>query len=336
MATLPQGCLTPHPMAKSIAFSYLILLAALILAGWLHLSTLLVTVLFSSFALHKLHFLRKKWIAVGLFLILVVVIFCGFAFFFRQAFEALPKIVSKTIPDFVRFADSHGISLPFTDVQSLKDVALDTVREMLGYLGNFAKIATKEFVMLVVGIVISIGIFLHREPEETVAGVDLYTYSYSMVVSRFTAFYRSFETVMGAQLVISLVNTIATSAFVLASSLPYAGVVIPMTFICGLLPIIGNIISNALIVGIALGISSKMAGWALVFLVVIHKLEYLLNSKIVGSRIRHPMWLTLIALILGECLMGLSGIILAPVILNFLKVEGSRFAVGERPAYELV
>jgi len=38
------------------------------------------------------------------------------------------------------------------------------------------------------------------------------------------------------------------------------------------------------------------------------------------------MWLTLIALILGEGLMGIPGVILAPVILNFLKVESSRYA----------
>ena len=319
-------------MTKSIAASYLVMAITLLLAGWLHLTTLLITVLFACFALNKLLFFRRKWIAVLLFLVLVVVIFCGFAFFFRQAFVALPKIVSDSIPAVVRFADSHGIKLPFSDVQSLKDaaqlkdIAMDTVREMLGYLGNFAKIATKEFVILVVGIVISLGIFLHREINEP-TGANLYTYGYGLVKSRFSAFYHSFETVMGAQLVISLINTLATAVLVVGCSFPYPGVVIPLTFICGLLPIVGNLVSNTLIVGIALGISPTLAGWALLFLVVIHKLEYFLNSKIIGSRIRHPMWLTLIALILGECLLGLPGLILAPVILNFIKVEGSRFPI---------
>ena len=63
---------------------------------------------------------------------------------------------------------------------------------------------------------------------------------------------------------------------------------------------------------------------ALVFLVVIHKLEYLLNSKIIGDRIKNPMWLTLIGLVLGEKLMGIPGMILAPVILHYIKVEASR------------
>ena len=135
-------------------------------------------------------------------------------------------------------------------------------------------------------------------------------------------------------MIISAINTAATSAFVLALQLPYVGVVIPLTFLCGLLPIIGNLLSNTLIVGIALSISPQMAGGALAFLLVIHKLEYFLNSNIIGSRIRHPMWLTLIALILGERVMGIPGIILAPVFLDFLKVEGSRYLVHDSDPLE--
>jgi predicted PurR-regulated permease PerM len=65
--------------------------------------------------------------------------------------------------------------------------------------------------------------------------------------------------------------------------------------------------------------------------VVIHKLEYLLNSKIVGDRIRNPLWLTLLGLIIGEKLMGIPGMILAPVILNYLRVEASAIEVPPPP-----
>jgi len=66
---------------------------------------------------------------------------------------------------------------------------------------------------------------------------------------------------------------------------------------------------------------------------VIHKLEYFLNSKIIGERIRNPVWLTLIALIIGERLMGIPGLILAPVLLNYLRVEMLKVEVG--PTQEL-
>ena len=40
-----------------------------------------------------------------------------------------------------------------------------------------------------------------------------------------------------------------------------------------------------------------MALAALVFLVVVHKLEYFLNGKIIGDRVKNPIWLTLLGLI---------------------------------------
>jgi hypothetical protein len=54
---------------------------------------------------------------------------------------------------------------------------------------------------------------------------------------------------------------------------------------------------------------------------VIHKLEYLLNSKIIGDRIRNPVWLTLIALILGERHMRIPGLNIAPEVLNSLSED---------------
>ena len=73
-----------------------------------------------------------------------------------------------------------------------------------------------------------------------------------------------------------------TAIFVFTVDLPYSVVVIGVTFLCGLLPVVGNIISNTVIVMIGFTVSPKMALGALVFLVAIHKLEYFLNSKIVG------------------------------------------------------
>ena len=70
-----------------------------------------------------------------------------------------------------------------------------------------------------------------------------------------------------------------------------------------------------------------MALFALIFLITIHKLEYFLNSKVIGNRIKNPMWLTLLGLLLGEKLMGIPGMILAPVVLHYIKVEASRAKV---------
>ena len=135
--------------------------------------------------------------------------------------------------------------------------------------------------------------------------------------------------VIGAQLIISTINTTLTSIFVVWTHLPYGAFVIILTFLCGLLPIIGNLISNTVVLGIAFTRSPQFALIALAYLVAIHKLEYFLNSKIIGNRIKTPIWLTLIGLILGERLMGIPGMIFAPVVLYYAKGEMSRLPVSE-------
>src|SRR5438445_12903036 len=156
---------------------------------------------------------------------------------------------------------------------------------------------------------------------------NLFTLCTQAISQRFQLFYGSFATVMGAQLAISAINTTLTAIFVFTVNLHYAAVVIGATFVCGLIPIIGNLISNTIIVGIGITVSPTMALVTLIFLVVIHKLEYFLNSKIVGDRIKTPFWLTLLGLIIGEKLIGIPGMILAPVILHYIKLETAQIEV---------
>ena len=320
-------------MQRPVAISYGVFAALLVVVAVLHLGTPFLAALFCYLALTKLCFWGKKWIAVTLFLVLLAAAFCGFVLFMNRALVILPEIVETAIPIVVRFAEQHGIELPFTDIDSLRAVALESVRDILGHLGKYVKIATKEFVFLVVGVVVAVGIFLNPEFEAKRAQGrskhNLYTFYTARIQERFSWFYRSFQTVMGAQIIIAAINAALTSLFVFGVGLRYAGLVVILTFVCGLLPIVGNLITNTIIIGIAFTMSPELAGWAFLFLVVIHKLEYFLNSRIIGGRIDHPMWLTLLALIIGERLMGISGIILAPVVLSFVKIEMKKVAMAE-------
>lgn len=322
-----------HSMQKPVVISYAVFAVLLVLVAVLHLGTPLLAALFCYLALSKLAFFGRKWLALLLFLFVIAAAFSGAVFFLKRAFVALPEIVETSIPIVVRFAEKYGIELPFTDVESLRAVALETVRDMLGHVGKYVRVATKEFVFLVIGVVIAASVFFNPNFEaRRVAGFstpNLYTYYTGQIRDRFASFYRSFEVVMGAQIIISAINAAITSIFVYAVGLPYASLVIILTFVCGLLPIVGNLISNTIIISIAFTMSPAKAGMALVFLVVIHKLEYFLNSRIIGSRIDHPMWLMLLAMLIGERLMGLSGVVLAPVVISFLKTEMKKVELDE-------
>ena len=314
-------------MSRAARLSYFFIIAVIVLAGVTHLATPLITVLFSYFGLRKLNFIRRKWLAVSLFLVIVFGILYGFGFLIRQAFIALPKIAAESIPPFIAYAQSHGIELPFSDVESLKAATFDVIKDEFLFVGNFARTATTQLVFVLIGVVVAVSLFLNPQVErnpDKLKAPNLFSAVTDEIKLRFRLFYTSFETVMGAQILISAINTILTAIFVLAISLKYGTVVIGLTFLCGLLPIVGNLISNSIIVGIAITISPGHAIAALVFLVVLHKLEYFLNSKIIGDRIKNPVWLTLLALIIGERCMGIPGMILAPVVLNYIKVETSR------------
>src|SRR5436305_6967986 len=317
------------PMITPTRLSYGVLAVTIILAGLLHLGVPLLVVLFSYFALRQLYFVTKrKWLALILFGIVVAGIAAAAVYFTRAAILALPDVADTSIPSASAWAQKRQIELPFSDFESLRQVVTDALGQEAHYLrnvANFARSAASVLAFSVLGIVAAGSLFLKTglDPHRGTHRVknNLYSICCDEVSTRFRDFYRSFATVMGAQIMISLINTLLTAIFLLAVRLPHAPLLIAVTFLCGLVPIVGNLVSNTVIVFVALTVSLKLAISAFVFLVLIHKLEYFLNSKIIGDRIRNPVWLTLIALILGERLMGIPGLILAPVVLNYLRVE---------------
>ena len=92
-------------------------------------------------------------------------------------------------------------------------------------------------------------------------------------------------------------------------------------FSAGLLPVIGNLISNSVIVIVSLSHSIYAAFGALAFLVVIHKLEYFVNARIVGTQIRARAWELLIAMLTMEAAFGIAGVVAAPIYYAYLKDE---------------
>ena len=144
------------------------------------------------------------------------------------------------------------------------------------------------------------------------------------IARRFAAFYHSFAMVMKAQVIIAAIDaTLDRDFFDPVVGLPHLVVAVGVTFLCGLLPVVGNRLSNTLVVAIGFTISPAKGLGALVFLVCIHQLEYFLNSRIIGRKIESPLWLTLMGLLLGESLMGVTGMILAPAVLHYIPIKAS-------------
>jgi predicted PurR-regulated permease PerM len=137
----------------------------------------------------------------------------------------------------------------------------------------------------------------------------------------------AFDKVVFAQVKISALNTVFTGIYLImilplcGFHVPMVKILVPLTFVTGLLPVVGNLISNGAIVLLSLGVSPVVAVVSLVFLVVIHKLEYFFNARIVGGEVQAASWEMLGAMLAMEAVFGLAGLIAAPVAYAWLKAE---------------
>jgi predicted PurR-regulated permease PerM len=137
----------------------------------------------------------------------------------------------------------------------------------------------------------------------------------------------AFDKVVFAQVKISALNTTLTAVYLLIAlplcgfNLPMATILVLFTFAVGMLPVVGNLVSNTVIVVISLGVSPGVGIASLLFLVLIHKAEYFMNARIVGHEVQATAWELLSAMLLLEAVFGVVGLVAAPVVYAWLKAE---------------
>ncbi len=137
----------------------------------------------------------------------------------------------------------------------------------------------------------------------------------------------AFQRVVFAQIRISALNAVLTGIYLMIVlpamdvHLPFTKTMVLVTFLVGLLPVLGNLISNTIIVVISLSHSIGVAAGSLAFLVVIHKLEYFVNARIIGGQIQARAWELLIAMLVMEAAFGVQGVVAAPIFYAYLKKE---------------
>jgi predicted PurR-regulated permease PerM len=137
----------------------------------------------------------------------------------------------------------------------------------------------------------------------------------------------AFRRIVFAQVRIAGINAVLTGIYLLivlpllGVNLPLAKTLVVITFLTGLLPVVGNLISNTILVIVGLSHSLNVAVGSLVFLMVIHKLEYFLNARIIGTQIQARSWELLVAILAMEAAFGLYGVIAAPVLYAYVKSE---------------
>lgn len=233
-------------------------------------------------------------------------------------FQRLADIIDASRGKIPVWISSH---LP-VDADSLRNMMTGWLREHASAAQAIGAEAGKTFTRILIGLIIGVMVSLH----------DTMTPRYyrpfaAALHQRVEHLADAFRNIVFAQVWISGINTALSAIFILiilpmaGISLPFAKTLIAITFLAGLLPVIGNLISNTVLVVVALSHSLEIALVCLGFMIVLHKLEYFLNARIIGSKINARSFELLIAMLVGESLFGMTGVIAAPVFYAYVKRE---------------
>ena len=249
----------------------------------------------------------------------------GIAVFIRKGPDNLATLLAQlaTIVENLRsfLPVTIAQNLP-SDNESLKAVIANWFRENSGAVRTLGTDTLRAFAHILIGLVVGAIVALHE-----VVPSKRHTPFLQALGMRVNLLADTFRRIMFAQLPISAINTALTSVYLLmvlpafGIQLPFVKTLIVVTFFAGLLPVIGNLISNTVIFMISMSVSFAVAVASLGYLIVIHKLEYFLNARIIGSRINARAWEILIAMLGFEAIFGIPGVIAAPIFYAYLKTE---------------
>ena len=330
---------TIDPLYFYIA-SWVLAAVVLVLVLKLHL----LPALFAGLAVYELvHLLSPKfhgytstknrarlWV-LALIVSLIVIILGVFALWsvslFRFGAGSLPRMaqmMAEIIEGSRDILPAGFLQYLPANVNAMNLAAADLLRKHAVTLQAAGGIILRSLAYMLIGMVVGALLSLR---DVTVNRKRMRRPLATAIAERARRFTRSFRRVVFAQVRIAALNTFLTWLYLgvalplLGISIPYVKTLVALTFIVGMLPVIGNLISNTLIVVFSLSVSIQVAGSSLLFLIVIHKLEYFINARIIGARIDAQAWELLLAMLVMEAAFGLSGLVAAPVYYAYLKDE---------------
>lgn len=216
-----------------------------------------------------------------------------------------------------------GLSADMPDsVVELKQMVANMAKEHAATVAGVGSGALHSILLALVGWLIG-GLAACRPMQDTTEGPTFYR----TWAQLWKSFVKAFSCVAFAQIKVASINAACIGVFLLVVSpvagwnIPYAKTLVLATFLCGLLPVVGNLISNTLTCVMALTVSLPAAAAALGVLVIIHKGEYLILSKALGAETGTKVWELLAVLFSGELLFGMPGMVTAPIIYTFVRTE---------------
>lgn len=330
--------MNPLPITRYDWFSWALFSIALLLVLKLHLLPALIAGLFVYALVYVMVPLLRvpslgragsRMLAVTLIaavvIALLIAVGVGIVSFVRNSGESIPALVQRM----AEIVENSRAQLPNWAQQYIpadaEELRLAFVEWLRAHAGIFQVAGTgigRALAHVLIGMVIGALLALENAvPREALGPLSAAMRERSLRLAN------AFQNVVFAQIWISAINTVFTGLY-LAVLLPWVGVELPftktlilITFVAGLIPILGNLISNTVIFVVSFSQSVYVAFGSLAYLVIIHKLEYFLNARIIGGHIRARAWELLTAMLVMEAGFGIAGLIAAPIFYAYVKDE---------------
>lgn len=141
------------------------------------------------------------------------------------------------------------------------------------------------------------------------------------------------------QLIVAVCNTIVTLPILLLLGIRDVPALMVLIFVSGLVPVIGNVVSGAVLSVLAYVARGPVGlGIFLVLTFVLHKVEaYYLNPRLTSRHVKLPGFLLIVSLIAWEHLLGFKGLFISfPFLFVALKIRDELRVEDPKPRIQAV
>ncbi|MEY8000603.1 AI-2E family transporter [Clostridium sp. Mt-5] len=172
---------------------------------------------------------------------------------------------------------------------------------------------------------IMLSLFFMLEKHKVISFLEKFKFSKISGLYEYLCFFgknflNSFGKVIQAQILIAFFNTFISVIMLSILHFPQIVTIGFMIFILSLIPIAGVIISliPLCIIAFSIGGFTKVI-YVLIMIAIIHGIEsYILNPKLMSSKVELPIFFTFIVLIVSEHLMGIWGLLIGIPLFMFI------------------
>jgi predicted PurR-regulated permease PerM len=219
--------------------------------------------------------------------------------------ERLPREIVRHLPE---------------GVAELQEMVAAQLRTQASHLASVGRTWLHGLLLAYVGLIVGALLATRRPPtaRKPLAAA---------IAARALHFIDAFRQIVAAQFWISAFNATLTAIFLLGAlpafgiAMPYDYALVAMTFVFGLVPIVGNLVVNVVMTLVGVSVSVVVGAACLAFLIGIHKAEYFINARVVGSKTSTGVWELLAVMFAAETIFGVAGLVAAPLYYAYAKKE---------------